>query len=184
MQGYLKKKSPKALGKGKVVDVWQRRYFVLTGDQLKYYKDKHGADTSTSSSRQPLKTIAMADVRQAAPNPKHLDMLTVDLGAERKVKLQAAEEEDRDAWVAAIEQSMVAAWARQGSASEQATPRCSHAVEAAAPCSRGAAMLCPAASCSRRCSHVPRPHVAEVGTLSSSGGARAGTGGGGHFADC
>ena len=113
MQGYLKKKSPKALGKGKVVDVWQKRYFVLTGAQLKYYKDKHGAETSTSSSREPLKMIAMAQVHSAAPNPKHLDMLTIDLGAERKVKLQASSEEDRDAWVAAIEQSKVEAWSRQ-----------------------------------------------------------------------
>ena len=86
MQGYLKKKSPKALGKGKVVDVWQKRYFVLTGAQLKYYKDKQGAEQATSSSREPLKMIAMAQVHSAAPNPKHLDMLTIDLGAERKVK--------------------------------------------------------------------------------------------------
>ena len=156
MQGYLKKKSPKALGKGKVVDVWQKRYFVLTGAQLKYYKDKQGAEQATSSSREPLKMIAMAQVHSAAPNPKHLDMLTIDLGAERKVKLQAppprlllhaallhaalhahrllpahaahaahvahavhttmlqaASEEDRDAWVVAIEQSKVEAWSRQ-----------------------------------------------------------------------
>ena len=112
-QGYLKKKSPKALGKGKVVDVWQKRYFVLTGAQLKYYKDKNGAETSTSSRRDPLKMIAMAQVHSAAPNPKHLDMLTIDLGAERKVKLQAASEEDRDAWVVAIEQSKVDAWSMQ-----------------------------------------------------------------------
>ena len=57
--------------------------------------------------------IAMAQVHSAAPNPKHLDMLTIDLGAERKVKLQAASEEDRDAWVVAIEQSKVEAWSRQ-----------------------------------------------------------------------
>ena len=88
-QGYLKKKSPKALGKGKVVDVWQKRYFVLTTSQLKYYKDKQGAETSTSSRRDPLKMIAMAQVHSAAANPKHQDMLTIDLGAERKVKLQA-----------------------------------------------------------------------------------------------
>jgi len=88
-QGYLKKKSPKALGKGKVVDVWQKRYFVLTTAQLKYYKDKQGAETSTSSRREPLKMIAMAQVHSAAANPKHHDMLTIDLGAERKVTLHA-----------------------------------------------------------------------------------------------
>ena len=88
-QGYLKKKSPKALGKGKVVDVWQKRYFVLTTAQLKYYKDKQGAETSTSSRREPLKMIAMAQVHSAAANPKHHDMLTIDLGAERKVKPHA-----------------------------------------------------------------------------------------------
>ena len=88
-QGYLKKKSPKALGKGKVVDVWQKRYFVLTTAQLKYYKDKQGAETSTSSRREPLKMIAMAQVHSAAANPKHHDMLTIDLGAECKVKLHA-----------------------------------------------------------------------------------------------
>ena len=77
------------LGKGKVVDVWQKRYFVLTNSQLKYYKDKQGAETSTSSRREPLKMIAMAQVHSAAANPKHQDMLTIDLGAERKVKLQA-----------------------------------------------------------------------------------------------
>ena len=86
MQGYLKKKSPKALGKGKVVDVWQKRFFVLTGAQLKYYKDKHGAETSTSSSREPLKMIAMAQVQSAAPNPKHLDMLPIDLGAAARTR--------------------------------------------------------------------------------------------------
>ena len=88
-QGYLKKKSPKALGKGKVVDVWQKRYFVLTTAQLKYYKDKQGAETSTSSRREPLKMIAMAQGHSAAANPKHHDMLTIDLGAERKVTLHA-----------------------------------------------------------------------------------------------
>ena len=88
MEGYLKKKSPKTQGK-MLVDVWQKRYFVLTTAQLKYYKDKQGAETSTSSRREPLKMIAMAQVHSAAANPKHHDMLTIDLGAERKVTLHA-----------------------------------------------------------------------------------------------
>ena len=95
MQGYLKKKSPKQQGKA-VVDVWQRRYFVLADDKLQYFRTEKDA---ASSSEQPLKSIALAQVRSAAPNPKHRDMIIIDLGAERRVKLQAASEEDRDAWV-------------------------------------------------------------------------------------
>jgi len=109
MLGYLKKKSPRTQGK-KIVDIWQKRYFVLADHQLKYYKTEKDA---ASSSADPLKMIALASVHCAAPNPKHADMFVIDLGAERKVKLQAASEEDRDAWVAALEQSKVEAWSKQ-----------------------------------------------------------------------
>jgi len=111
MQGYLKKKSPKMQGK-KVVDVWQKRFFVLdkADEQLKYYKTEKNA---ASSSEEPLKSIALVQVHCAVANPKHANMFTIDLGAERKVKLQALSEEDRDAWVAAIQSSKAAASAKQ-----------------------------------------------------------------------
>ena len=87
MQGYLKKKSPRAQGSNKVVDSWQKRYFVLANNQLKYFKTEKDA---ASSSAEPLKMISLAHVQQAAPNPKHADMFMIDLGSDRKVKLQAA----------------------------------------------------------------------------------------------
>ena len=45
MQGYLKKKSPRTQGK-KMVDHWQKRYFVLADHQLKYYKTEKDAASS------------------------------------------------------------------------------------------------------------------------------------------
>mmetsp|Transcript_51950 Transcript_51950/g.86159 ORF Transcript_51950/g.86159 Transcript_51950/m.86159 type:complete len:112 (+) Transcript_51950:220-555(+) len=91
MEGYLKKKSPKTQGK-KVVDVWQKRYFVLSSGELKYYKTEKQAALSNS---EPLKSIALAHVHSAVINPRHADMFVIDLGAERKVKLQAADERGR-----------------------------------------------------------------------------------------
>ena len=52
-------------------------------------------------------------VHCAAANPKHATMFVVDMGVERKVKLQAATERERDAWVAAIEAAKLRAWAAQ-----------------------------------------------------------------------
>ena len=49
----------------------------------------------------------------AMANPKHPDMLVIDLGMERKVKLQAGSEAERDAWVIAIEAAKLRAWSRQ-----------------------------------------------------------------------
>ena len=117
MQGYLKKKSPKPQGKA-VVDVWQRRYFVLADDKLQYFRTEKDA---ASSSEQPLKSIALAQVRSAAPNPKHRDMIIIDLGAERRVKLQAASEEDRDAWVAAIQRSKAEAQEKEAQETDTAS---------------------------------------------------------------
>ena len=112
MEGYLKKKSPKSLG-GRA-DVWQKRYFVLSDAELKYYKTEKAA---SSSDAEPLKSIAMAQVLAAVVNPRHADMFVVDLGAERKVKLQAADEAERDAWVNAIEKAKLRSWKAQEQAS-------------------------------------------------------------------
>ena len=112
MEGYLKKKSPKSLG-GRA-DVWQKRYFVLSDAELKYYKTEKAA---ASSDAEPLKSIAMAQVLAAVVNPRHADMFVVDLGAERKVKLQAADEAERDAWVNAIEKAKLRSWKAQEQAS-------------------------------------------------------------------
>ncbi|KAL1511342.1 hypothetical protein AB1Y20_006145 [Prymnesium parvum] len=109
MQGWLKKKSPKTQGK-KVMDVWQKRYFVLSGGELKYYKNEKLAGLSNS---EPLKSIALSHVLCATVNPKHNDMFVIDLGLERKVKLQANSEPERDAWVAAIEEAKLKAWSAQ-----------------------------------------------------------------------
>ena len=121
MQGYLKKKSPKSpkTHGHTVVDIWQKRYFVLSDHQLKYYKTEKDA---ASSSAEPLKMIALVNVQCAAPNPKHTDMFLIDLGADRKVKLQAASEADRDAWVAALEQSKVEAWSKQDAQEKAGSP--------------------------------------------------------------
>ena len=113
MEGYLKKKSPKTQGK-MVMDVWQKRYFVLSDAELKYYKTEKAA---ASSDAEPLKSIAMAQVLAAVVNPRHADMFVVDLGAERKVKLQAADEAERDAWVNAIEKAKLRSWKAQEQAS-------------------------------------------------------------------
>ena len=113
MEGYLKKKSPKTQGKH-IMDVWQKRYFVLSDAELKYYKTEKAA---SSSDAEPLKSIAMAQVLAAVVNPRHADMFVVDLGAERKVKLQAADEAERDAWVNAIEKAKLRSWKAQEQAS-------------------------------------------------------------------
>ena len=113
MEGYLKKKSPKTQGKH-IMDVWQKRYFVLSDAELKYYKTEKAA---ASSDAEPLKSIAMAQVLAAVVNPRHADMFVVDLGAERKVKLQAADEAERDAWVSAIEKAKLRSWKAQEQAS-------------------------------------------------------------------
>ena len=46
-EGYLKKKSPKTQGK-KVMDIWQKRYFVLTDGKLMYFKTDKQAAMSNS----------------------------------------------------------------------------------------------------------------------------------------
>jgi len=107
MEGWLKKKSPKTSGK-KVVDIWQRRFFVLSGGELKYFKTEKAAHLSNADS---LKSIRLEHVLAAAVNPRHADMFIIDLGLERKVKLQAGSERERDAWVAAIEAAKLKAWA-------------------------------------------------------------------------
>ena len=122
IEGWLKKKSPKAQG-SKVVDLWQRRYFVLGGGELRYFKSEKAASLSNAES---LKAIRLDQVLGAAPNPKHLDMFLIDLGQERKVKLQAANERERDAWVAAIEAAKLRAWAAAEQASGDGSSACDH----------------------------------------------------------
>ena len=85
MEGWLKKKSPKAQGM-KVIELWQKRYFVLGGGGLRYYKTEKAAQSSSADS---LKAIRLEQVLWATPNPRHDDMFIIDLGQERKVKLQA-----------------------------------------------------------------------------------------------
>jgi len=96
----LKKKSPKTTVAKKAVDAWQRRYFVLSGGELRYFKTEKAAHMSNGES---LKSIRLDEVLCATANPRHTDSFVVDLGRERKVKLQAGSEAERDAWVAAIE---------------------------------------------------------------------------------
>ena len=87
---------------------------MLSDAELKYYKTEKAA---ASSDAEPLKSIAMAQVLAAVVNPRHADMFVVDLGAERKVKLQAADEAERDAWVNAIEKAKLRSWKAQEQAS-------------------------------------------------------------------
>ena len=87
-----------------------RRYFVLSGGELKYYKTEKAAHMSNAES---LKAIALEHVLAATANPRHVDMFIIDLGLERKVKLQAGSEQERDAWVAAIEAAKLKAWSSQ-----------------------------------------------------------------------
>ena len=82
------------------MDSWQRRYFVLSSGELRYYKTEKAAHMSNGES---LKAISLDEVLWATVNPRHPDSFVIDLGKERKVKLQASGEEERDAWVAAIE---------------------------------------------------------------------------------
>ena len=81
------------------MDAWQRRYFVLSGGELRYYKTEKAAHTSNGEA---LKAISLEQVVSASVNPRHPDSLVIDLGQERRVKLQAASEAERDAWVAAV----------------------------------------------------------------------------------
>ena len=69
-----------------------RRYFVLGEGELKYYKTEKLAGLSSS---EPLKSIPLSQVLCATVNPRHADMFVVDLGLERKVKLQASSEAER-----------------------------------------------------------------------------------------
>lgn len=55
------------------------------------------------SNGESLKSIRLDQVLWATINPRHTDSFVIDLGHDRKVKLQAASERERDAWVAAIE---------------------------------------------------------------------------------
>ena len=68
---------------------------MLTDGELKYYKTEKLAFLSNS---EPLKSIALSQVLCATLNPRHVDMFVVDLGLERKVKLQASSEVER--WAA------------------------------------------------------------------------------------
>lgn len=83
---------------------------MLSGGELKYYKTEKAAHMSNADS---LKAIRLEHVIAANVNPRHADMFIIDLGLERKVKLQAGSEQERDAWVAAIEAAKVKAWSSQ-----------------------------------------------------------------------
>lgn len=87
-----------------------RRYFVLSGGELKYFKTEKAAHVSNADS---LKSIRLEHVLAATVNPRHTDMFIIDLGLERKVKLQAGSEAERDSWVAAIEAAKLKAWSTQ-----------------------------------------------------------------------
>ena len=99
MEGWLKKKTPKAQG-SKMLESWQKRYFVLGGGELKYFKTEKAASLSNAES---LKAIPISQIFGASTNPKHSDTFMLDLGNDRKVKLQAGSEHERDQWVTAIE---------------------------------------------------------------------------------
>ena len=86
------------------------RYFVLSDGEIKYYKTEKAAHLSNIDS---LKSIRLEHVIAAIANPRHTDMFIIDLGLERKVKLQARGEQERDAWVAAIEAAKLRAWNSQ-----------------------------------------------------------------------
>ena len=96
----LKKKSPKTSAAKKAMDAWQKRYFVLSGGTLSYYKTEKAAHMSNGES---LKAISLEQVVRATVNHKHSESFVIDLGKERKVKLQAASEAERDAWVGALD---------------------------------------------------------------------------------
>ena len=83
---------------------------MLADGELRYFKDQKAASLSNSV---PLKSISLSAVHCAAANPKHANMFVVDMGVERKVKLQAATERERDAWVATIEAAKLRSWAAQ-----------------------------------------------------------------------
>jgi hypothetical protein len=87
-----------------------RRYFVLSGGELKYFKTEKAAHVSNADS---LKSIRLEHVLAATTNPKHTDMFMINLGMEQKVKLQAGSEAERDAWVKAIEAAKLKAWSTQ-----------------------------------------------------------------------
>ena len=109
MEGWLRKKSPKTQGK-KVMDLWQKRYFTLSGGELKYFKSEKAAHASHADC---LKKIRLAEVLNATANPRHADMFVIDLGHDKKVKLQAGSRDERDTWVAALEAAKLKAWSRQ-----------------------------------------------------------------------
>ena len=108
MEGWLKKKSPKTQGK-KEMDVWQKRYFVLIDGALRYYK----SESAAASGAVALKSILLNQVLSATTNPRHPNMFIVDMGQERKVKLQAASETECDGWVRSLEAAKLRAWAAQ-----------------------------------------------------------------------
>mmetsp|Transcript_23154 Transcript_23154/g.46335 ORF Transcript_23154/g.46335 Transcript_23154/m.46335 type:complete len:202 (-) Transcript_23154:328-933(-) len=136
MEGWLKKKSPKTSGK-KMMDVWQRRYFVLSGGELKYYKTEKTAHLSNADS---LKSIRLEHVVAASVNPRHVDMFIIDLGLERKVKLQAGSERERDAWVSAIEAAKLKAYsAQEANAYSQVVQEARNASSSSGATNRGAA---------------------------------------------
>jgi len=122
MEGWLKKKSPKTSVAKKAVDAWQKRYFVLSGGELRYYKSEKAAHMSNGES---LKSIRLEQVLWATVNPRHPDAFVIDLGHERKVKLQASNEAERDAWVTAIEAAKRKASASQAENSTGNVMSCS-----------------------------------------------------------
>lgn len=66
---------------------------MLSDGELKYYKSEKAA--ASAGPGDSLKSISLAQVHAAMPNPRHADMFIVDLGLERKIKLQAATAPER-----------------------------------------------------------------------------------------
>ena len=77
------------------------------------------------SNGESLKSIRLEQVLWATVNPRHPDAFVIDLGHERKVKLQAANEAERDAWVTAIEAAKRKASASQAENSTGNVMSCS-----------------------------------------------------------
>ncbi len=97
LEGYLKKKSPKAiLG----LRPWQERYFVLWGHQLCYYKKK---DDVGDESKVLGYLLVENMVGAEAPSEKGADRFDVVLaGVERRFELQAESASVCSTWVNTI----------------------------------------------------------------------------------
>ena len=155
-----------------------RSYFVLSGGELKYYKTEKEAHLSNADS---LKAIRLEHVLAATMNPKHPDMFIIDLGMDRKVKLQAGSESERDLWVAAVEASKLKAWSRQeenafNQVVEHARSSESDCYAAAAASSAGAGLPGGGRAAAGACSSSPaKPSASpfQAGSPQMGGGARA-----------